>query len=91
MADRRPAETFSVAEFIRDELEARSWTVKDLAVAMHRPEHRVAHLVDGQERITPQTAAWLAAAFTTSAELWLNLDAASPEGSDGAALGRGKP
>jgi HTH-type transcriptional regulator/antitoxin HigA len=60
---------------IRRELEARGWTQKDLAHIMDRPEQTISQIVNGKKRITPETALQLAAAFGTSAELWLNLEA----------------
>ena len=60
---------------IRRELETRGWTQKDLAHIMDRPEQTISQIVNAKKRITPETALQLAAAFGTSAELWLNLEA----------------
>ena len=75
MATRRPAEAVSPGEFLRDELEARGWTQADLAEIMGRPPSMIAQLVAGKRGITPETARGLSAAFGTSAEFWMNLDA----------------
>lgn len=60
---------------IRRELDARGWTQKDLAHIMDRPEQTISQIVNAKKAITPETALQLAAAFGTSAELWLNLEA----------------
>lgn len=65
---------FPPGEFIRDELEARSWTQEDLAEILGRPLRTVNQIIAGKKAITPQTAQELAAAFGTTAELWLNLE-----------------
>lgn len=65
---------FPPGEYIRDELEARGWTQEDLAAILGRPLSAVNQIIKGNKAITPQTAHELAAAFGTSAELWLNLE-----------------
>jgi HTH-type transcriptional regulator / antitoxin HigA len=67
---------FSPGEYIRDELEARGWMQDDLAAIMGRPLKTVNQIITGVKAITPQTAKELAAAFGTSAELWVNLESA---------------
>jgi HTH-type transcriptional regulator / antitoxin HigA len=67
---------FPPGEFIRDELLARNWTQEDLADILGRPSKMVSQVISGQKRITTQTAQELAAAFGTSAEVWLNLESA---------------
>jgi HTH-type transcriptional regulator/antitoxin HigA len=42
---------------------------------MDRPEQTISQIVNGKKRITPGTALQLAAAFGTSAALWLNMEA----------------
>lgn len=68
------ADLFPPGEFIRDELEARNWTQEDLAEVLGRPLRTVNRIIAGKIAITSQTAQELAAAFGTSAELWLNLE-----------------
>ena len=70
----RPAQTYPPGAFVRDELEERGWTQKDLAEILGRPLQSVNQIINGRKRITPETAAELAAAFGTSAELWLHLE-----------------
>ena len=72
--ERTPAEVFPPGEFIQDELDARGWTQSDLAEIMGRDPNLVSSLVTGKRSITPETARCLAAAFGTSAELWMNLE-----------------
>ncbi len=67
---------FSPGEYIRDELDARGWTQEKLAQIMGRPETALSQIINGRIRITTQTAKELAAAFGTSAELWMNLESA---------------
>jgi HTH-type transcriptional regulator/antitoxin HigA len=71
----RPARVPLPGSIIREELDARGWTQKDLARIMGRPEKTISQIVNGHKQITPETALELAAAFGTSAELWLNLEA----------------
>ena len=71
----RAARVLPPGRIIRRELDARGWTQKDLAEIMDRPEQTISEIVNAKKRITPETALQLAAAFGTSAELWLNLEA----------------
>ena len=59
---------------ITEELEARGWSQKDLAEIMGRPLATVNEIVKGKKAITSETSLDLAAAFGTSAELWLGLE-----------------
>lgn len=70
------AEVFPPGEFIKEELEARGWSQTDLADILGRPVQLVNEIIANRRGITPDTARGLAAAFGTSAELWLNLDMA---------------
>lgn len=65
---------FPPGEYLRDELEARNWTQEDLAEILGRPLKTVNLILSAKKAITPQTAQELAAAFGTSAEVWLNLE-----------------
>jgi HTH-type transcriptional regulator / antitoxin HigA len=76
MSDIKTAEVFAPGEFIREELEARGWTQSDLARILGRPLAAVNQIIQGKRAITPRTARELAAAFGTSAEMWLNLETA---------------
>jgi len=76
MPERVPAEVFSPGEYIKDFLEGRGWTQNDLAEILGRPLQLVNEIILDKRGITPETAKGLAQAFDTSAQLWLNLDAA---------------
>jgi HTH-type transcriptional regulator/antitoxin HigA len=76
MEDRMPAEVFPPGDFLKEELEARGWTQNDLADILDWPARLVSEIIDGQRRISPETALDLARAFGTSAEYWLNLESA---------------
>jgi HTH-type transcriptional regulator/antitoxin HigA len=76
MTNRIPAEVFPPGEYIKDELEERGWTQLDLAEILGRPLQLVSEIILGKRGISPETARGLAEAFGTSAQLWLNLDAA---------------
>ena len=69
------AEAFPPGEYIKDEIEARGWTQCDLARVLGRSEPKVSELINGKRAVTVQTARELGAAFGTSAEVWLNLEA----------------
>lgn len=80
---REPAEAFCPADFIWDEMKARDWSINELARRMGGdPVVNVCALELGwfaRQKgllIGPEMAAQLARAFGTSAELWLNMDAA---------------
>jgi HTH-type transcriptional regulator/antitoxin HigA len=76
MTERVPAEVFPPGDFLREELEERGWTQRDLAQILDRPLRTVNEVVTGKRGITPDTARGLAAALGTSAELWMNLETA---------------
>lgn len=66
---------FHPGEYIAEELKARSWSQSDLARILGRPFQHVNLLVNCRRRVTVETASELAAAFGTSVEVWLNLQA----------------
>lgn len=70
-----PARAVSPGRIVNREIEARGWTQKDLAAIMGRPPQAINEIINGTKSITPETAVELAAAFETSAALWLNLEA----------------
>ena len=71
--ERQVAEVFPPGEYIKDELAARGWTQSDLAQVLGRSAPKVSELINGKRGITTRTARELAAAFGTSAQVWLNL------------------
>ena len=68
-------EAYPPGELIREEMEARGWSQQDLANVMGTSQVTVCQLLSAKRSVTLETAQALAAAFGTSAELWLNLDA----------------
>src|SRR5947207_9612789 len=60
-------------EFIREELEAREWTQRDLAFVLGVPEQAVNMLVTGKRGISPDMAKALGTAFDVPAEFFSNL------------------
>ncbi|HWB09845.1 MAG TPA: helix-turn-helix domain-containing protein [Pirellulales bacterium] len=76
MSEIAERELFPPGEYIRDELESRSWTQEDLAEILGRPLRTINQIILGKVAITAQTAQELAAAFGTSPELWVNLEGA---------------
>tara|TARA_R110002020_G_scaffold113518_8_gene261089 strand:- start:11761 stop:12873 length:1113 start_codon:yes stop_codon:yes gene_type:complete len=63
-------------EFIREELEARNWSQRDLAYILGVPEQSVSQIVSGRRGISAEMAKALGDAFGTSAELFANLQKA---------------
>ena len=74
MDDLTRDDLFPPGEYIKDELDVRNWTQEDLSEILGRPLKTVNLIISAKKAITPQTAQELAAAFGTSAELWLNLE-----------------
>jgi len=69
-----PARNVPPGAIIREELAARGWMQEDLARIMDRPVQVISEIISAKKQITPETALGLAAAFGTSAELWLNME-----------------
>ena len=76
MVERRPAQVFPPGEFIKDELVERGWGQVELVDILGVAPQVVNEIIAGKRGVTPDTAKGLAAAFGTSAALWLNLEAA---------------
>lgn len=62
-----------VGRLLADELDARDWSQSDFAAILGRPTQFVSEIINGKKEITRESAAQVAAALGTSAELWLNL------------------
>jgi HTH-type transcriptional regulator/antitoxin HigA len=71
-----PAEAFPPGEYLRDELEERGWSEREFAEIVGRPAQAVSEILNGRKQIVPETALAFAEALGTSAELWVNLQAA---------------
>jgi HTH-type transcriptional regulator/antitoxin HigA len=63
-------------EFIREELEAREWSQRDLAYILGVPEQAVNLIISGKRGISPEMAKALGKAFDVSAEYFANLQQA---------------
>lgn len=63
-------------EFIREEVEARGWSQRDLAYILGVPEQAVNLIVSGKRGISPEMAKALGEAFDVSAEYFANLQQA---------------
>jgi HTH-type transcriptional regulator/antitoxin HigA len=70
----RPFRPVSPGEILREELEARGWTQKELAERTSRPYQAVNEIIRGRKQITAATALALSSALGTSAEFWMNLE-----------------
>lgn len=82
MKKRIPAQCFHPGEFVRDELEARGWDVKELAKRMSvhdMPVEIAQSLIDCKQDVTPNIAFGLRRAFGTSADFWMNVQKAFDE------------
>lgn len=71
-----PAEVFPPSEYLRDELEARDWSISEFAEILGRPVQTISEILNNRKEITPETATEIAAALGTDAEVWLNLQTA---------------
>lgn len=60
--------------YVQEELDEPGWTQLDLADILGRPIRLVNEIISGKRAITPETAQGLAAAFGTTAQLWMNLE-----------------
>jgi len=63
-------------EFIRDELDSRGWSQRDLAYILGMPEQAVNLIVAGKRGISPEMALALGNAFDVSADYFANLQQA---------------
>jgi HTH-type transcriptional regulator/antitoxin HigA len=62
--------------FIREELEARGWSQRDLAFVMDCPEQAVNMIISGKRGISPEMANLLGDAFDVSPDFFANLQKA---------------
>src|SRR5205823_1144921 len=60
-------------EFIREEIEARGWSQRDLAYILGCSEQALNMILSGKRGISPEMAKALGDAFDVPAELFLNL------------------
>jgi len=77
----KPAETFPVGEYIREEMAERGWSAQRLAKMMRVDIAYVRGLLDGTQCMTPMLAERLGASLGTSGAMWVNLYLAHKKGS----------
>lgn len=70
------AETFSPGEVIKEELDERGWSQRDLASIMGVQPSIVSGIMKGTKPISLDLARNLAAAFGTSTQFWVNMETA---------------
>lgn len=63
-------------EFVREEIEAREWSQRDLAYILGVPEQAVGLILSGKRGISPEMAKALGKAFDVSADYFANLQQA---------------
>ena len=61
-------------DIIQDTLDTLGWRQEDLAAITGLPDTVIKKLINNKQQITVDTAKLLGLAFSTSAELWLNLE-----------------
>lgn len=61
---------------LKEELEARRLSANRLALALRVPSNRITAIIAGQRAVSADTALRLARSLGTSAQFWLNLQAA---------------
>jgi len=66
----------SPGECVRREMESRGWTQRDLAQILDRPLPTVNEIINGKRAIMPEMAVALAQAFGSTADLWMQREAA---------------
>ncbi|MHB0935838.1 MAG: HigA family addiction module antitoxin [Armatimonadota bacterium] len=72
-----PAVLIHPGEILKDELDARGMTQKELAEKTNRPQQTISLIINGRKGISEETAVDLEEAFDgqLTAEFWINLDA----------------
>jgi HTH-type transcriptional regulator / antitoxin HigA len=68
------SQVFPPGEFLKDELEARTWSQTEFAEIIGRPVRLVNEIIAGKKMITPETAVQLGVALGTGPDFWLNLE-----------------
>lgn len=68
------AEPVMPGEIIKQQMEARKWTQKDLAFILGRLQSDISRLLTGKAIITPEYACGLALIFGNEPKYWLNLE-----------------
>lgn len=68
--------TVPPGDILKEELEARGWSQVEFAEIIGMSPRLVSEIISAKRAITPATAKAIGAAFGTSAQVWLNLEAA---------------
>ena len=63
-------------ELLREELEERDLSMNQLARELHVPMNRISAIVNGKRAVSADTALRLGRYLGTSAQMWMNLQAA---------------
>ncbi len=74
MGDRRAAQAFPPGDYIKEFIEGRGWTQKELAGRLGCSQAYVSYLICGRRGVSQKISYRLAKVFGTSALLWLNLE-----------------
>jgi len=74
MANLKPYLNIGPGDFIKEEMEVRSWSNKDLAQVLGLSSKTISELLNNKQRITFDTAEILGTAFGQSPQYWLNLN-----------------
>ena len=69
------AEPFHPGEYVKDEIDARGWTVAHLVAVSGISRSRIVDLIRERSAVTPDVASALARAFGQEAQTWMNLQA----------------
>jgi HTH-type transcriptional regulator/antitoxin HigA len=71
----RPYAPQAPGDIIREILQRKGWSQRDLAIVLDRPVQAVNEIIAGNKAITPETAVSLSAALGNSADYWVQLEA----------------
>jgi HTH-type transcriptional regulator/antitoxin HigA len=86
-----PAERFHPGSFVREEMEARGWSIETMVERSLLKRQYVEELIAERRDITPVVAHCLANAFGTGEQIWINLqDSWRNETRPGAGIGDGQ-
>lgn len=70
-----PAIIITPGEVLKEELDARGLSQRDLALVIDRPEQMISEIINAKKQITAETANELAQALDIPATFWMNLEA----------------
>ncbi|MCK4460243.1 MAG: helix-turn-helix domain-containing protein, partial [candidate division Zixibacteria bacterium] len=76
MSDYRTVEPFPPGEYLRDELQERGWTQKDLAAIVGQPASVISSIINGKRPISLELAQKLSDSIGNSVHHWVKLETA---------------